>query len=79
MFKSVRVLLIYIGVAAVLILGLPLVAMEIIDPLTEIELCSDHGGRWNRVENKCECTREELSQANISEQRTAYCNRTSPT
>jgi hypothetical protein len=41
--------LIWFSGGVLIFLVLPIVAMEIVAPLTDIELCADYGGRWNSI------------------------------
>lgn len=72
MIDSVKAVLSAVGVVVAILLVLFMIAL-FVDPVTEMELCSDHGGRWNGALNACECTRDELSHAGVSKERIAHC------
>jgi hypothetical protein len=72
MFDGVKAVLRWIAIAVAILLVLLTIAL-FADPVTEAELCSDHGGRWNDTRNACECTYEELRHPRVSKERIAYC------
>lgn len=73
MIDNLKAVLSAVAVVVAILLVLFMVAL-FVDPVTEMELCSDHGGRWNGALNACECTRDELSHPSVSRERIAYCH-----
>lgn len=73
MIENVKAVLSAVGIVVAILLVLFVIAI-FVDPVTEGELCSDHGGRWNSELNACECERDELSDPRVSKERTLYCN-----
>lgn len=73
MIDNVKAVLGAVGIVVAILLVLFMISIFVY-PITERELCHDHGGRWNHALNACECERDELSDPRISKERIVYCN-----
>jgi hypothetical protein len=43
-----------------------------------IDSCLDDGGGWSETSNKCECSRRQLAEPNVSKEYVAFCETPGP-
>jgi hypothetical protein len=73
----VKSLVIVMTVVALLVAAVAIGAL-ILDPISPIEACLDHGERWSYSLGQCECTPEELASPTVTKALVEHCDKPSP-